>query len=182
MSLYIRMKKKVVESVGMNFQLISLAEAVTEAELLNEIFCLNEDPSVHGILVQMPLPKHIDERNIADSLKPEKDVDAFHSLNVAKLVKNENPTFISCIPKGCIELLQISDLDGLDGKHAVVIGRSNTVGDQWHVCWSIIIALLPGATQKPKILKSTFVVEILLLLRAASRSLCKHHGSNQAQL
>jgi len=102
LSLYIRMKKKVVESVGMNFQLISLAEAVTEAELLNEIFCLNEDPSVHGILVQMPLPKHIDERNIADSLKPEKDVDAFHSLNVAKLVKNENPTFISCIPKGCI--------------------------------------------------------------------------------
>ena len=127
-SLYIRMKKRAAESAGMSFQLISLAEAVTEAELLNEICCQNEDPSVHGILVQMPLPKHIDERNITDSVKPEKDVDAFHSLNVAKLAKNENPTFISCTPKGCMELLKISGLDSLEGKHAVVIGRSNIVG------------------------------------------------------
>ena len=127
-SVYIRMKKKAAEDAGMKFTHIHLVEAITEVELLNEINTLNADTSVHGILVQLPLPAHISEEVVTDAIAVEKDVDGFHSLNTGKLSKNESDVqFVPCTPKGCIELIKRSGVH-MSGQHAVVLGRSNIVG------------------------------------------------------
>ena len=99
----------------------------TQEELLSEIDRLNRDDRVHGILVQLPLPKHIDESAVIRAILPEKDVDGFHPVNLGKLLLGEDDAFISCTPAGIMELLRRSGVDP-SGKHAVVLGRSNIVG------------------------------------------------------
>ncbi|KAK7295040.1 hypothetical protein RJT34_17943 [Clitoria ternatea] len=125
---YVRNKKKACESVGINSLEANLPEDSTEEEVLNYISGYNEDPSVHGILVQLPLPSHMNEQNILNAVRIEKDVDGFHPLNIGRLaMRGREPLFVPCTPKGCIELLHRYSVS-IKGKRAVVIGRSNIVG------------------------------------------------------
>lgn len=123
---YVTGKQKALSEVGMKDRSIRLPENTDESELLEIIGKLNEDNSVHGILVQLPLPKHIDEEKIILAIKPEKDVDGFHPMNVGNLVIGKK-TFLPCTPHGIIVLLEKMGIK-TDGKHAVVVGRSNIVG------------------------------------------------------
>lgn len=125
---YVRNKKKACESVGINSLEANLPEDSTEEEVLNYISGYNDDPSVHGILVQLPLPSHMNERKVLDAVRIEKDVDGFHPLNIGSLaMRGIEPLFVPCTPKGCIELLHRYNVP-IKGKRAVVIGRSNIVG------------------------------------------------------
>ncbi|TQD79393.1 hypothetical protein C1H46_035043 [Malus baccata] len=125
---YVRNKKKACESVGINSFEVRLPEDSPEQEVLNSIAGFNDDPSVHGILVQLPLPSHMNEQNILNAVSIEKDVDGFHPLNIGRLaMRGRDPLFVPCTPKGCIELLHRYGIP-IKGKRAVVIGRSNIVG------------------------------------------------------
>lgn len=124
--IYVRNKRKGCEEVGIYSEEHPLPEETTEAEVLSLVERLNQDPKIHGILVQLPLPKRIDERNVLDAVIPEKDVDGFHYINVGKLVANEKG-FVPCTPLGIIEILLASGVE-IAGAHAVVVGRSNIVG------------------------------------------------------
>lgn len=123
---YVRNKKKACEYVGINSVSHELPEETTEAELLDLIDKLNNDNSINGILVQLPLPAHMDENKVIDAISPYKDVDGFHLMNVGALSTGQQG-FISCTPYGIIQLLKRSNID-IAGKHCVVIGRSNIVG------------------------------------------------------
>lgn len=125
---YVRNKKKACESVGINSFEVHLPEDSAEQEVLKFIAGFNDDPSVHGILVQLPLPSHMNEQNILNAVSIEKDVDGFHPLNIGRLaMRGREPLFVPCTPKGCIELLHRYGVQ-IKGKRAVVIGRSNIVG------------------------------------------------------
>lgn len=125
---YVRNKKKACESVGINSLEANLPEDSTEEEVLKYISGYNDDPSVHGILVQLPLPSHMNEENVLKAVTIEKDVDGFHPLNIGCLtMRGREPLFVPCTPKGCIELLHRYNVS-IKGKRAVVIGRSNIVG------------------------------------------------------
>ncbi|KAG2331082.1 hypothetical protein Bca52824_002262 [Brassica carinata] len=125
---YVRNKKKACESVGIKSLEVRLAEDCSEEQVLKSISCFNDDPSIHGILVQLPLPSHMDEQNILNAVSIEKDVDGFHPLNIGRLaMRGRDPLFVPCTPKGCIELLHRYNVE-IKGKRAVVIGRSNIVG------------------------------------------------------
>ena len=129
-SVYVNAKTKSANEVGINVIDHHLDENITEDELINLVKKLNTHNEVDGILVQLPLPKHIDEQIILDTIHPNKDADGFHPLNVGKLSissKNENNLLIPCTPLGCILMLKSLNLE-LKGKNAVVIGRSNIVG------------------------------------------------------
>lgn len=123
---YVTGKRKALEEVGMSDKSLRLPESTTEEQLLRTIKELNEDKSVHGILVQLPLPKHINEEKVLLAISPEKDVDGFHPMNVGNLVIGKK-SFLPCTPHGIIVLLQKMNIE-TSGKHAVVIGRSNIVG------------------------------------------------------
>ncbi len=125
-SVYVRNKKKACEYIGIGSVSHELPEETTEEQLLELIGNLNGDPSITGILVQLPLPKGIREDRILNAIDPSKDVDGFHPVNVGKLCIGEKG-FVSCTPAGIIQLLKRSNVD-IAGKHAVVIGRSNIVG------------------------------------------------------
>ncbi|CAL9232632.1 Tetrahydrofolate dehydrogenase/cyclohydrolase NAD(P)-binding domain [Arabidopsis thaliana x Arabidopsis arenosa] len=125
---YVRNKKKACDSVGIKSFEVRLAEDSSEEEVLKSVSGFNDDPSVHGILVQLPLPSHMDEQNILNAVSIEKDVDGFHPLNIGRLaMRGREPLFVPCTPKGCIELLHRYNIE-IKGKRAVVIGRSNIVG------------------------------------------------------
>lgn len=123
---YVTGKQKALAEVGMADRSLHLPESTTEEELLKIISELNIDKTVHGILVQLPLPKHINEEKILLAISPEKDVDGFHPVNVGNLVIGKK-SFLPCTPHGIIVLLQKMNIE-TSGKHAVVIGRSNIVG------------------------------------------------------
>ncbi len=124
---YVRMKEKKCQQLGIYSKVIRFNDTVEESEIVNAITNLNNDNSIHGILIQLPLPKHINENNVLSKVSLTKDVDGFHCSNIGKLTLNKQPTFIPCTPKGCIELLKRSEID-IEGKHAVILGRSNIVG------------------------------------------------------
>ena len=123
---YVRNKHKACEELGMRSISIELPATSTESELLNVISDLNNRDDVHGILVQLPLPEHINESLVTESISPQKDVDGFHPINLGNLLLGK-PAFVPCTPAGIVELLQRSNVD-ISGKHVVVIGRSNIVG------------------------------------------------------
>ncbi|GMY16886.1 bifunctional protein FolD 2-like [Fagus crenata] len=125
---YVSMKRKACAEVGIKSFDVDLPEQVSEAELVAKVHELNANPDVHGILVQLPLPKHINEEKVLTEIIIEKDVDGFHPLNIGKLaMKGREPLFLPCTPKGCLELLSRSGIT-IKGKKAVVVGRSNIVG------------------------------------------------------
>ncbi|RKP04945.1 formate--tetrahydrofolate ligase-domain-containing protein [Thamnocephalis sphaerospora] len=127
-SLYIRQKERAAQEVGMRFSHIHLPETATEVEVISKVQSLNDDPSVHGLLVQFPLPSGINEMAITEAIDPCKDVDGFHPVNIGRLTKRRcDPYFVACTPQGVIEMLLRSGVE-LSGKRAVVVGRSDIVG------------------------------------------------------
>ena len=124
--IYVRNKRKSCEAVGIYSEEHKLPESTTQDELLELINKLNNDKKINGILVQLPLPKHIDDSLILNSVSSEKDVDGFHPINAGYLFEGK-PQFIPCTPHGIIKMLEFYDID-IEGKNAVVLGRSNIVG------------------------------------------------------
>ena len=124
---YVRNKVKACEDVGFHSVLEKYEATLTEAELLARVEALNNDPSIHGILVQLPLPKHIDDHKVIEAISPLKDVDGFHVASAGALMVGE-VGFKACTPYGCMKMLESIGMKDLRGKHAVVIGRSNIVG------------------------------------------------------
>ena len=125
-NVYIKQKAKMAEYIGYGYTHMKLAENITEADLLKEIDKLNKDKNIHGILVQMPLPNHIDTNKIQNAVIPEKDVDGLSDMNAGILVHGKDALY-SCTPYGVMELLKRYKIN-VEGKHAVVVGRSNLVG------------------------------------------------------
>ncbi|WP_286998758.1 MULTISPECIES: bifunctional methylenetetrahydrofolate dehydrogenase/methenyltetrahydrofolate cyclohydrolase FolD [Comamonas] len=124
---YVRNKVKACEDAGFHSVLEKYDASMTEAELLARVEALNNDPSIHGILVQLPLPKHIDDHKVIEAISPLKDVDGFHVASAGALMVGE-VGFKACTPYGCMKMLESIGMKDLRGKHAVVIGRSNIVG------------------------------------------------------
>ena len=123
---YVGMKEKMTEAVGMHSVAHRLPETTTEAELLAVVAALNADPTIDGILVQLPLPAGVDSSRVIEAIDPAKDVDGFHPVNVGRLSAGL-PALVPCTPRGCIMLAKLARAD-LSGLHAVVVGRSNIVG------------------------------------------------------
>ena len=123
---YVTAKEKACTEAGMYSREIRLPETTTEEELVKLVKDLNVDPAIHGILVQLPVPKHIRDKAVIDAIAPEKDVDGFTPINVGKMLIGEK-CFLPCTPHGIIKLIEFSGMD-IKGKHAVVVGRSNIVG------------------------------------------------------
>jgi methylenetetrahydrofolate dehydrogenase (NADP+)/methenyltetrahydrofolate cyclohydrolase len=124
---YVSKKEKTAAKIGIESRLQLYPESITQEELLQEISLINEDTEVHGILVQAPLPNHIDERTIFNHVSPDKDVDGFNASNLGKLCQEQKDAFISCTPAGVIELIKRKNIP-TEGKHVVVVGRSLIVG------------------------------------------------------
>lgn len=123
---YVKGKQRASEKVGMDSDLIELSESTSEKELLDLISRLNQDETVHGILVQLPVPDHISDQKIIEAIDPKKDVDGFHPENVGKMLTGQD-TFFPCTPYGILVMLKRADI-AVEGKHVVIIGRSNLVG------------------------------------------------------
>ncbi|MDR3015487.1 bifunctional methylenetetrahydrofolate dehydrogenase/methenyltetrahydrofolate cyclohydrolase FolD [Delftia acidovorans] len=124
---YVRNKVKACEDAGFHSVLEKYDASMTEAQLLARVEALNNDPAIHGILVQLPLPAHIDDHKVIETISPLKDVDGFHVASAGALMVGE-VGFKACTPYGCMKMLESIGMKDLRGKHAVVIGRSNIVG------------------------------------------------------
>ena len=124
---YVRKKQKIAEKIGIISRLLVLPDSISQGDLIREIGQANADDSVHGILVQAPLPNQMDEREVFNSVNPLKDVDGFNATNLGKLCQEVEDGFISCTPAGILELLKRSRIE-TDGKHVVILGRSLIVG------------------------------------------------------
>jgi methylenetetrahydrofolate dehydrogenase (NADP+)/methenyltetrahydrofolate cyclohydrolase len=125
---YVRSKQKTCTRVGFNSISEHLAADASQEEVDGLVKRLNADPDIHGILVQLPLPRHLDEEKILSAISLEKDVDGFHPINIGRLsMKGRKPLFVPCTPAGCIELLVRSGVE-IEGQEAVILGRSNIVG------------------------------------------------------
>lgn len=124
---YVKKKQKTAEKIGIDSQLIVLPEAITQEALFEIIEEKNADTSIHGILIQAPLPKHIDETATFNTVNPNKDVDGFHTLNIGKLCQEDATGFVACTPAGIVELIERSQIE-TEGKHVVILGRSQIVG------------------------------------------------------
>ena len=124
---YVRKKQKIAEKIGIVSRLLVLPDSISQGDLIREISQANSDDSIHGILVQAPLPHQMDEREVFNSVNPLKDVDGFNATNLGKLCQEVEDGFISCTPAGILELLKRSRIE-TDGKHVVILGRSLIVG------------------------------------------------------
>lgn len=123
---YVRNKQKACEDLGMHSVLIKKPAELSQEELIQSIAELNQDDSIHGILVQLPLPGHIQEKAIIEAISPEKDVDGFHPINIGRMMTGQD-AFLPCTPYGVMVMLEYINYD-LEGKHVVIVGRSNIVG------------------------------------------------------
>ncbi|MGJ7912045.1 bifunctional methylenetetrahydrofolate dehydrogenase/methenyltetrahydrofolate cyclohydrolase FolD [Neobacillus sp. LXY-1] len=123
---YVKNKEKACKELGMYSVLIELPEETSEGELLDKIHELNNDKQIHGILVQLPIPKHIDETKVIESISPDKDVDGFHPINIGRMMTGQN-AFLPCTPFGIMVMLEEAGIS-VAGKDVVVVGRSNIVG------------------------------------------------------
>lgn len=123
---YVGRKEAMCQELGMHSEKFALPEETTQEELVALVEKLNNDKNIHGILVQLPLPKHLDEKAVINTIRPEKDVDAFHPVNVGKIMIGDYD-FVPCTPSGIMELIAESNVE-IEGKNCVVIGRSNIVG------------------------------------------------------
>jgi methylenetetrahydrofolate dehydrogenase (NADP+) / methenyltetrahydrofolate cyclohydrolase len=124
---YVRKKEKTAASIGIESRLYLLADTVSQEELFAQIDALNADPEVNGILIQAPLPGHINETETFNRVSPSKDVDGFNTVNIGKLCQEDQSGFVACTPAGIVELIQRSGIE-TQGKHVVVLGRSQIVG------------------------------------------------------
>lgn len=124
---YVKMKNKKCQELGINSEICHMDTNNTTKDIIKLVTKLNKDMNVHSILVQLPLPKHLDTNKIISSINPDKDVDGFHALNMGLLTINQNPNLVPCTPKGCLYLLKKNSIE-LKGKNIVIIGKSNIVG------------------------------------------------------
>jgi methylenetetrahydrofolate dehydrogenase (NADP+) / methenyltetrahydrofolate cyclohydrolase len=124
---YIEAKDKACKEVGFSSTILTFPESITQEELLSEVVRINQNPEIDGLIVQLPLPKHINENVVTQTVLPEKDVDGFHDMNMGKLAKGDYSGYISATPLGITMLLKYYNIE-TSGKHVVVIGRSNIVG------------------------------------------------------
>lgn len=124
--LYVKKKSEASQKLGIYSRVIELPDDTSKEQLISVVDMLNEDDAIDGILVQLPLPQHIDEREIIQCISPDKDVDGFHPLNIGRLSTGQD-TFIPCTPLGILKLLQEYHIT-MEGKHVVIVGRSNIVG------------------------------------------------------
>ncbi len=124
---YVRMKKKACASTGIHSTLKELPASISESDLLSHIDQLNRNPTIDGILVQLPLPSHIDEKNVMLAINPAKDVDGFHPINMGKLLLGDETAMLPCTPHG-IQVLLAKNHIPVEGRHVVIVGRSNIVG------------------------------------------------------
>ena len=127
---YVASKEKACAEIGFKSSIFRFTSFITEKELLDKITEINNDPQYHGLIVQMPLPKHINERNVIETISPKKDVDGFHSVNAGRMVQGL-PAYVPATPLGVIKLLEKYKIE-TSGKHCVVLGRSTIVGSQSH--------------------------------------------------
>lgn len=125
--IYVRIKKNACEKVGIKFTLVKFDEGITEIFVINKIIEFNENPDVHGILVQLPIPSHLSKNNIIESISVNKDVDCLTTYNLGKIVSSHEPVFIPCTAKGVIRLLDSYNIN-LSGRSVVIVGRSLIVG------------------------------------------------------
>ncbi|MFD2446007.1 bifunctional methylenetetrahydrofolate dehydrogenase/methenyltetrahydrofolate cyclohydrolase FolD [Bacillus sp. CGMCC 1.16607] len=123
---YVKSKEKTCKNLGMKSVLIEYPATVTEDEVLAKIMELNEDRTIHGILIQLPLPDHINEKKVIETILPEKDVDGFHPINIGRMMTGQD-SFLPCTPYGVMVMLEEMNIS-IEGKHVVVVGRSNIVG------------------------------------------------------
>jgi methylenetetrahydrofolate dehydrogenase (NADP+)/methenyltetrahydrofolate cyclohydrolase len=148
---YVTKKEKDAVEIGFLSEIRRLDEGVSEAELLHEVERCNQDPSIHGILVQLPLPQHIDKTKVLDSIDPNKDVDGFHPINIGRLHADQD-SFIPCTPKGIMTLIESTGIQ-ISGKNAVVMGRSNIVGKPVAMLLlqaNATVTIVHSQTQHPK--------------------------------
>lgn len=124
---YVRMKKKGCLEVGIHSETYELEATISEKDLIALIKKCNENPNIHGILVQQPLPAHLSEQKVLEAIDPRKDVDGFHPLNIGKALLGQEDGFLSCTPLGIVTLLEKAQVQ-IEGKHVVILGRSNIVG------------------------------------------------------
>ena len=124
---YVRKKQRTAEKIGITSELLVLPDSISQAALIEKIERSNKNPDIHGILIQAPLPSHIDERDIFNHVLPRKDVDGFNATNLGMLCQEREDCFSSCTPAGIIEILKMENID-TEGKHVVVLGRSLIVG------------------------------------------------------
>jgi methylenetetrahydrofolate dehydrogenase (NADP+)/methenyltetrahydrofolate cyclohydrolase len=125
--MYVGMKNQAAKDLGLHSRQITLAAEAAQSEVLGLVAQINADPAIHGILVQLPMPKHVDESEILEAIHPMKDVDGFHPMNVGRLATDSGDFFAPCTPAGVVEMLVRSGQDPA-GRHVVVVGRSNLVG------------------------------------------------------
>ncbi|MGE6752117.1 bifunctional methylenetetrahydrofolate dehydrogenase/methenyltetrahydrofolate cyclohydrolase FolD [Rossellomorea sp. NPDC071047] len=123
---YVKMKRKACSNLGIHSELYQYESSLTQDELLNKIEELNDQSHIHGILVQLPLPEHINPITVIETISPSKDVDGFHPVSIGKMVTNQD-TFYSCTPLGIMKMLEYENIS-VEGKHVVILGRSNIVG------------------------------------------------------
>lgn len=126
-NVYVRNKIKLCKEVGIEVEHIKFKEIISEGELINFIEFLNKQKEIHGIMVQLPLPKHIDEQAVINTIDPKKDIDGFTAINKGKLMLGDDSALIPCTPKGIMTILEHQKID-LNGKNVVIVGRSNIVG------------------------------------------------------
>lgn len=168
---YVNAKVKACEKVGFQSTLIRLEDKVPEEELLVAIEQINQDASIDGLIVQLPLPKHIDEMKVTENISPKKDVDGFHPSNIGKMTLNL-PTFLPATPAGIIELLKRYNVEN-SGKHCVVIGRSHIVGSPMSILMArnstpgnCTVTLTHSRTQNLKAITKTADILIVALGKA----------------
>ncbi len=161
---YIRQKKKFCEKTGILENQINFPETITEEALLNKIYELNNDKSVHGILVQLPIPTHINDQKIIEAINPAKDVDGFHAYNIGRMfLKKEFENLAPCTPNGILKILEHYNIN-VEGKEVVVIGRSNIVGKPISIMLINRGATVTTCNSKTKNLKShTLRADILIV-------------------
>lgn len=167
--IYVNIKSRYCKEVGIDFQEYYLSEDVSEKELLELIEKLNNDKKVNGILVQYPVPKHINLQKVASKILPEKDVDGFNPYNIG-LLNIGNPNFIPCTPYGVMKLLEEYNID-LVGKKAVIIGRSNVVGKPMAECLLNAGATITVCHSKTKDLKAELLNADIIISSAGKRNL-----------
>lgn len=163
---YVKGKIRDCKEVGIYSELIRFPDTVTEERLLAEIAELNENKEINGILVQLPLPNQISEQKVIQAIRPEKDVDGFHPINVGRLVTKQEG-FVSCTPAGIIEMLKAIDVP-VAGKHVVVVGRSNIVGKPASLLFLNLDATVTICHSKTKPL-SQYTQQADILIAAAGR-------------
>ncbi|RFU69796.1 bifunctional methylenetetrahydrofolate dehydrogenase/methenyltetrahydrofolate cyclohydrolase FolD [Peribacillus saganii] len=164
---YVKMKEKACEELGMHSVMAKYPSSLSQQELLNKITELNEDNTIHGILVQLPLPNHIDEKAIIEAISPEKDVDGFHPINIGRLMTGQD-TLYPCTPYGVMVMLQYIGCE-IEGKHVVVVGRSNIVGKPVGQLFLNENATVTYCHSKTKDLKS-FTTQADILVVAVGRN------------